>query len=282
MRLVTVGVAGSFPGPDSPASCYVVQVPAADVAASPGLVAAGVEARDWTVVLDLGNGGLGALQRHVDPSDVDAVALSHLHPDHCSDLSGLYVYLRYHPARGSHRTGVDPHLPVIGPAAVAERAHAMYGMEPGETMDGVFAFRTWTAGRAVQVGPLTITPYRVFHPVEAYGLRVAGPSSVRPGETVTLAYTGDTDLCDGVVELARGVDLLLSEAAFEEGRDDGVEPGIHLTGRRAGQVAARAEAKRLVLTHLPAWSDPRVALAEARGEYGGPAEVAATGNVYEL
>lgn len=272
MRLVTVGCAGSFPGPASPASTYLVQVPAA----------ASGDGRDWNVVLDLGNGGLGALQRHVDPLALDAVALSHLHPDHCADLSGLYVYLRYHPERGSQRTGVERHLPVLGPAATAERAALAYGLAEGESMAGEYDVRPWQPGVPVTVGPLTLEPFPVRHPVEAYGVRVTGPSSLRPGERATLAYTGDTDTCDGVVELARDVDLLLAEAAFQEGRDDGVARGIHLTGRRAGQVAADAGARRLVLTHLPAWNDPDVVLAEARAVYDGPSEVTRPGAVVEL
>jgi len=111
-------------------------------------------------------------------------------------------------------------------------------------------------------------------------VRVTGPSS--SGGTATLAYTGDTDACSSVVELARDVDLLLSEAAFLEGRDDVVERGIHLTGRRAGQVATDAGARRLLLTHLPVWNDPAETLAEARGSYAGPVDVAKPGTVYEL
>ena len=151
MRLVTVGVAGSFPGPRSPASTYLLQVPG-ELAAASGLT--GADARDWNVVLDLGNGGLGALQRHVDPNDLDAVGISHMHPDHSADLSGLYVYLKYHPERGVARTGRPRHLPVLGPADVAERAGVAYGLEPGETMEGVFDFGVWQPGRTVRVGPL--------------------------------------------------------------------------------------------------------------------------------
>ncbi|MBD8078022.1 MBL fold metallo-hydrolase [Cellulosimicrobium arenosum] len=276
MRLVTVGCSGSFAGPTSPASSYLVQVPAAVAAA------AGHEARDWNVVLDLGNGALGALQHHLDPLDLDAVALSHLHPDHFVDVCGLYVYLRYHPERGSVRTGVPSRLPVLGPSATGRRIDAAYGAEPGEGLGGELDVRTWEPGVPVRIGPLTLEPYRVFHPVEAYGVRVTGPSSVRPGEQVVLAYTGDTDACDGVVDLARDADLLLSEAAFHEGRDDGVERGIHLTGRRAGEVATAAGARRLVLTHLPAWNDPGRALAEARGTYAGPVEVATPGGMVDL
>lgn len=267
MRLVPVGVSGSLPGPESPASCYLVQAHDGE--------------RDWSVVLDLGSGSLGALQRYVDPLDVDAVGISHLHPDHCADLSGLYVYLRYHPERGSHRTGQPRHLAVHGPSTTRERAAAMYGLENGENMDAEYAFRTWQPGTPVHVGPLTIEPFAVNHPVEAYGMRVTGPSSDRPGERATLVFSGDTDHCDALVEASRGADLLLCEAAFLEGRDDGVS-GIHLTGRRAGKVAAEAAAGRLLLTHLTVWTDSADTLAEARGEYDGPLDVARTGVVYEL
>ncbi|SKC77860.1 MBL fold metallo-hydrolase [Krasilnikoviella flava] len=268
MRLVTVGVAGSFPGPASPASAYLLQAHDGE--------------REWNVLLDLGNGGLGALQRHVDPLDLDAVALSHLHPDHCADLSGLYVYLRYHPERGGTRTGVGRKLPVLGPAATPERAAAMYGLAPGESMAGEYDFQAWQHGTPVRVGPFELEPFAVFHPVEAYGIRVTGPSSVRPGERATLVYSGDTDACDGLVAGARDADLFLCEAAFQEGRDDAVERGIHLTGRRAGEAAAAAGARSLLLTHLPVWSSPDVARAEARSVYDGPVEVAVAGGVHEL
>lgn len=267
MRLVVVGCAGSFAGPQSPASSYLVQVPA-DV--SP-------DGRAWNVVLDLGNGALGVLQRFVEPAALDAVGISHLHPDHFVDLAGLYVYLRYHPTITASRP-----LPVWGPAATAERLGATYGLEPGETMGGQLDIRTWEAGRVVEVGPLRIEPFRVFHPVEAFGFRVTGPSSLHPGRSATLAYTGDTDTCDALLDLARDADLLLAEAAFQEGRDDDVARGIHLTGRRAGQIAADAGARRLVLTHLPSWNDPRRARAEAAGTYDGPIDVASTGAAFTL
>ena len=77
MDLTIVGCTGSLPGPSSPASCYLLTVHDGQ--------------RDWRVLLDLGSGALGALQRHTDPLGLDAVVLSHLHPDHCLDLTGLKV-----------------------------------------------------------------------------------------------------------------------------------------------------------------------------------------------
>jgi ribonuclease BN (tRNA processing enzyme) len=88
MRLTVIGCAGSFPRADSPASCYLV------------------EHDGFRLLLDMGNGSLGALQRHVAPTDVDAVLVSHLHTDHCVDLCSLDVYLRYHP------DGRRPSVPV--------------------------------------------------------------------------------------------------------------------------------------------------------------------------
>lgn len=276
MRLITIGVSGSGPGPGSPASSYLVQVSAAEAAA------AGFEARDWNVVLDLGNGAFGALQRSVDPFDVDAVAISHLHPDHCADLSGMYVYLRYHPERGSLKAGTGKSLPVWSPQATAQQAARAYGLSEGESMDVDYAFRPWQEGAPVRVGPLTLEPRRVFHPEEAWGIRVTGPSTLRPDERAVIAYSGDTDYCEGVVSLARDADLFLCEAAFVEGRDDDVVPGIHLTGRRAGRVAHESGARRLLLTHLPVWNEPAVSLAEARDEYDGDVRLAQPGATYTV
>ena len=77
MKLTVVGCSGSVSGPESPASCYLVQAP--------------YEGRTFSLVLDLGPGAFGALYSYLDPPSVDAVGLSHLHPDHCVDLCALYV-----------------------------------------------------------------------------------------------------------------------------------------------------------------------------------------------
>lgn len=266
MRLTIVGCAGSFPGPDSAASSYLVQ-------------ADDVTGRTWSLLLDLGSGALGPLQRFCDPAEIDAIGLSHLHPDHVADLSGLYVYLKYRPVLAAN--GRRRPVPVHGPFGTASRIGDAYGLEPGESMGDHLAVHTWQPGRPVQVGPLTMTPVAVDHPVPAYGVRVQGPSEDDPDRVVTLAYTGDTDSCAGLEDLARGADLLLAEAAFVEGRDDAVR-GIHLTGRRAGLAANDGAVGRLVLTHVPAWNDPEIALTEARAVFGGRIDLATTGLVLPL
>ena len=113
----------------------------------------------------------------------------------------------------------------------------------------------------------------MVHPVPAYAIRVeAGGRS--------LVYSGDTGATDALVELARGCDLALFEASFLSGRSN--PPDLHLTAREAGDHARRAEAGRLVLTHLVAWNDPGASRAEAALAYGGDLTLAAPGASYDL
>ncbi|CAM5602386.1 MBL fold metallo-hydrolase OS=Streptomyces tendae OX=1932 GN=GUR47_07875 PE=4 SV=1 [Streptomyces tendae] len=95
-----------------------------------------------------------------------------------------------------------------------------------------------------------------------------------------MTYSGDTGVTPVLDELARDTDLFLCEAAFTHGKEN--IPDLHLNGREAGESAARAGARRLVLTHIPPWTDPAVNLADAREAYAGAVEVATTGAVYEI
>ncbi|MDO5633265.1 MAG: MBL fold metallo-hydrolase [Micrococcus sp.] len=271
MKLTIIGASGSFPGPSSPASCYLVT--------AEGVEADGHTPKTWRILLDLGNGALGALQRYVELEDIDAVLLSHLHPDHFMDLCGMHVAIRWNP-EGWHA----PRLPVYGPVGTAERIATAYGMDPEPGMHPDFDFRLLHAGQPVHIGPFRVTPTSVRHPIEhAYALRVEVDERAADGSVTTrvLTYSGDTDLCDGLVEAARDADLFLCEAAFEEGRDDEIE-GVHLTGKRAGQAATDAQVATLLLTHLPVWNDPARTAAEAAESFSGPLAVAVAGMSYRV
>ncbi len=253
MRLTVIGCSGSYPGPDSPASSYLVETPDGD--------------RTWRVLLDLGSGALGRLQQHVDPLTIDAVFLTHLHPDHFFDLSGYYVLRKYHPS------GPQPRIPVYGPRGVAKRVANAYGLAEKPGMSREFEFREYGDQRVFEVGPLTLEIAQVAHPIEAYAIKVghAGRS---------LVYSGDTGPCRSLVELARGTDLLLAEAAFREGEDNPKD--LHMTGREAAEAALKAGVGRLVITHIPPWYDGSTALEEARPVFDGPLDLARCGLSYDL
>ena len=135
-----------------------------------------------------------------------------------------------------------------------------------------FDFRRYPKD-SFQVGPFKVTARRVNHPVPAYALRVEAGGKV-------LAYSGDTGICDALTETAIEADVFLCEASFVEGGDN--PPDLHLTGAEAAAVAARADAKRLLLTHIPPWHDPKVVLAEAQGHFVGRLSLAEVGRTYQL
>lgn len=262
MRLTVLGCSGSGPGPRSPASGYLVH------------------AGGTRLLLDLGNGAFGALQRHLDPWALDAAVLSHLHADHCADMSNLVVHRRYHPAPPAGAVA----LPVYAPDGAAERLAAAYAAsaeELGETdLSDVLDFRPVAGGGTVggPGGGVVLRAAPVEHPVSAYAVRLEHGGA-------SLVYSGDTGPSAGLVELARGADVLLCEASWPHvvpGRWDEPPPGLHLSGRQAGEHATAAGVGRLLLTHVPAWCDPAAHLAEARAAFDGPVELVAADASYEI
>lgn len=257
MQLTVLGCSGSFPGPGSPASGYLVT------------------ADGYRLLVDLGNGTMSVLSSVVDPFEVDAMLLSHLHPDHCADFSSLIVYRRYHP-----RPARDPRahpLPVYAPAEAPSRlaaAHAASAEElAGTDLSDVFCFRELTES-TWRLGPFEIQAWRVLHVCEAFGFRI------RHGDTV-LAYTGDTALTPVLDTLAADVDALLCEASWTHAPDHH-PPELHLSGREAGELAARAGAKRLLLTHIPPWTDSHAVVAEATEAFGADPTVVAHATTYDI
>lgn len=269
LALTVVGCTGSLPGPAAPASCYLVE--------------AGDGERTWRVLLDLGSGAFGALQRHLDDAAIDAldaVALTHLHPDHCLDVTALAVHRVHHPRRTSEGARPLPRLPLLGPTGTAERLARAHGVLAPDPLDDVLDVREHTEGVAHEVGPLRITPFLLNHVVPNFGLRVAltGPDG---GEEAVIAYTGDTDSTPALTPLLTGADLALLECAYVDGRDE--RRGVHLTGSRAARAAVDAGGvDRLVLTHLPPWNDPEVCRDQAAAVWPGAVEVAEPGVRYRV
>ena len=248
MKLTVLGCSGSVPGPDSAASSYLVT------------------AEGFNLILDLGSGALGSLQRHLAVPEIGAIGLSHLHPDHCMDLCGLYVSAKYSPG------SPIPRIPVYGPPGTAYRMALAYDLPLDPGMEEELEFHTWHDVQ--QIGPFTVRTAPMVHPVPAYAIRVEHGGK-------SLVYTGDTGPNDALVELARGTDLLLSEAALPD--DDPRNPtDLHLTPADAGEQAKKAGVKRLVITHVPPWYDRETQAENARRTYSGPVETATPHAVFDI
>jgi ribonuclease BN (tRNA processing enzyme) len=248
MRLTVLGCAGSFPGPESPCSCYLV------------------EAAGFRLLLDFGSGALSTLQRFHGLHAVDAILLTHLHADHFFDACQYVVARRYSPS------GPLPPIPVYAPAGAPERLATAYG-GPDESLEDVYTFYALQPGM-FPIGPFEVTVDRVIHPVETYGVRIEHNGRV-------LTYSADTAPCDALVRLAQGADTFLCEASYLDGEDN--PPDLHLTGREAGEQATKAGVGRLLLTHLvTAWGSEAETREAASSTFSGPVEIVRPGCRYEI
>ena len=219
---------------------------------------------DTRLLLDLGQGSFPRLFPHVHPAHLDAVLVSHLHPDHFIDLVPLRHFLcfEFEPPR---------RVRIIGPRELAARLDALHG-EPGFTARSL---DTETLGEEPRrIGTLDVRGRLVAHTDESYAIRISGDDG--PG----LVYTGDCGRTSDIAPLIRPGDTLLAEVSFGPGP---VPPGVeHLDGPNVGRLAARTAPGRVLLTHLQMGFDPDETLATVRDFYAGPVEFVWPGSQIEL
>jgi len=238
LTLTPLGTCGSYPGPGGACSGYLVR------------------AGGTTVWVDAGNGTMANLQLHVGLHDVDAVVLSHEHPDHWSDIEGFRVACAY----VIERVGV----PVYAPAGLRRRLYSDF--------EQVFEWHEVSDGDGVAIGALSFRFARTDHGPTTLAMRIdAGGRS--------LGYTADTSPAWPLSSLGAGLDLALCEATYTaafEGRSK------HLSGRQAGRAATDAGVGRLLLTHFwPTMSTDEI-VAEAAAQFHGPVEAAVMNKEYEV
>ena len=258
MKLTVLGVSGSAPGPHSAASGYLV------------------ESGSATIVVDLGNGAFGPLQHHIDPFSIDAIVISHLHADHCADLTAVIKHLRSSPHRPADRSTST--LKLYAPGGTIDRLADLYApsVSARATFDlsGLIDFVELSDGVPFEVADCVVDVCAVNHNIEGFGFRIAcGPH--------VLTYSGDTGPTDRLLSIARDSDLFLCEASWPHSRVPDMPHNLHLSGRQAAEYAAAAGVERLILTHVLPWFDGDEILAEARSAFSGNVSLARPGDIWD-
>jgi ribonuclease BN (tRNA processing enzyme) len=243
MRLTVLGGCGGWPTAGTACSGYLV------------------EHDGYQVLIDPGYATLPRLLECCAAAAVDAVVVSHGHPDHCADLNPL---LRAR-ALGGHPA---PRLPVFAPPGALG---AVLALDRPGMLDDAFELHEFVPGSAFDAGPVSVRTWLLPHWMPNAGLRL------RAGGTA-LAYTGDTGPSPDLATLARDADLFIAEASYPEHVPDDSVPYLS-SARQAGQVAAAAGARRLVLAHLMPGTDPSAAVSAATASYHGDVTVAMPGLV---
>ena len=238
LTVTVLGCNGSYPGPGGAASGYLV------------------DADGTRIWLDAGSGTLANLQLHVGLGDVDAIVLSHSHPDHWQDVEGYHVAVTYgeHPREG---------VPVYAPADLIDLL---------EHTQPTFSLRTVRDRDRVEIGAASLAFSRTDHAKETLAVRLDCGGSA-------LGYSADSGPGWSLDALGTGLDLALCEATFLQDREGSVQ---HLSARQAGTTARAAGVGRLVLTHTWPTIDLEAIRAEGEAAFGGPVEIAAIDAVYEV
>jgi ribonuclease BN (tRNA processing enzyme) len=238
VRLTVLGGSGAWPAAGGGCSGYLV------------------EQDGFRLLVDPGYATAPRLFGLLPAAEVDAVLVTHGHPDHCADLNPLL--------RARVLPGGAPVLPVH---ALPGALDAVLALDAPPMLAG--SYQLHDLGTTTRIGPFAVRTVRLPHFVPNLGVRLAAGGAA-------LAYTGDAAPDDALLELARDADLLLAEASFVDTVPDKQRSGLN-TAAAVGRQGADAGVRHLVLTHLFPTTDPDAARTAATASYAGPIDIAAPG-----
>ncbi|PQD95507.1 hypothetical protein CYL18_09500 [Pradoshia eiseniae] len=245
MQLTVVGFWGGFPAAGEASSGYLL------------------EHKGYKLLLDCGSGVLSQLQSFASPSELDAVLLTHSHPDHTADIGVLqHALLIGHMSGGKERC-----LPIYTHSDDAQFI---------ETLN-YKSYTRWepvAAGTTVQIGPFAVTAMRTKHSVPCFAYRIEAGGRI-------FGYTGDTAFKEEFASFFHGTHVLLSECNFYKGMEAAERAG-HLTSEHAAVIARDAKIERLILTHLPHFGNINQLKDEAADIFDGEIGLASTGLTIEI
>ncbi len=236
MKLTIIGFWGGYPKQNGASTGYLL------------------EHEGFHLLIDCGSGVLSKLQNVLQPEELDAVIISHYHPDHIADIGVLQHARLIQGFLGKE----FPTLPV-------------YGHSYDQHEFAKLTYKNITKGIAYDPNvPLTAGPFQVSflkadHPVPCYALRMEAGGKV-------LVYTADSSFKEEFIEFSKGADVLLCECNFY-GHQNGKSAG-HMNSIDAGRLAQHANVKQLILTHLPHYGNLSDLLSEASGEFTGKMKLA--------
>jgi ribonuclease BN (tRNA processing enzyme) len=246
MRLTVIGGCGAWPEAGQACSAYLI------------------EHDGFRLLVDVGYASMPRLLEVIEADQVDAVFISHGHPDHCADLNPL---LR---ARALRDLPAPP-LPVY---ALPGALDAVLALDRAGMLDDAYCLNEFSGGSQLNIGPFLAQTRLLPHWVPNAGVRLSAGDRV-------LAYTGDCGPSPDVVELAHDADLLLAEATHLDPVPE--DASLYLTSaRQAGRQAGQANVRRLLLTHLWPGTDHAAVLAEAGTTYEGEISIARAGLTVDL
>jgi ribonuclease BN (tRNA processing enzyme) len=191
------------------------------------------------LLIDCGATSMVGLKRFgIDRNRIDTILLSHFHADHFGGIPFFILDAQFVSRR-------DRPLTLVGPPGLRDwYARVMETAFPGSsTTQQKFdlALREVEINQAVEIGSMRVMPFHVRHddragPCLAYRIAV---------EDRVIAFSGDTEWTDTLIEVGRDADLFICEA-YARDRAVRAHMSLALLERHLPEI----HPKRLVLTHL--------------------------------
>ncbi len=228
MKLTVIGFWGGYPKVNEASSGYLL------------------EHDGFRLLIDCGSGVLSKLQNKLQPEELNAIVLSHYHPDHIADI-GVLQHARLIQGFLGKTKGT---LPIYGHS---HNAGEFTKLTYKDVTKGI----AYNPGVPISVGPFKVSFQRTSHPVPCYAMRIETTSG-------TIVYTADSAYLDEFVPFSKDADVLLCECNFYA-HQTGSKAG-HMTSTEAGRLAQQAGVKQLIITHLPHYGDLEDLLSEASAE----------------
>ncbi|KGM99736.1 MBL fold metallo-hydrolase [Clostridium botulinum] len=243
MRITVIGYWGAYPEKNEATTGYLLQ------------------SGDHNILVDCGSGILSKVQEYIPLNKIDSVMLSHYHGDHAADV----IPLQYEAGISKKLSKRDKEIQIYGHNLSSEfKELTSKGISNGNKIDDNIE---------VTIGKLKVTFKWVKHPVPTLAMRFEEEGKV-------FAYSGDTEWCEGVIDIAKDADLFICETSLYNNQLGKVKG--HLTAGEVGKIGSMNNVKKLVLSHLPHYGNLDDLVKEAKEEFNGEVYKAYSGLSFEL
>ena len=243
MKVTVVGFWGGYPGVNSATSGYIF------------------EKDGFQLLVDCGSGVLAQLQNYTEPTDLNAVILSHYHHDHIADIGPLQFARLIASFLGK---GKDV-LPIYGHGADKDAFSKL-------THKNITEAHEYNPNETLHIGPFSIEFLKTAHPVVCYAMKIKT-------DDAAVVYTADSSYLDSFIPFTKNADLFICECNFYANQD-GKGAG-HMNSHDAAKISNEANVQKLLLTHLPHFGEHEQLVTEAKSIFKGDISLASAGLVWE-
>lgn len=231
MQLTVLGYWGGYPTKNEGTSSYLL------------------ESDDFHLLIDAGSASLIALEKYIDPLELDALLLTHYHADHIADV-GVLQYTRQLKRLNNNETRAQV-LPIYGHQDDIDNFNRL-------TMDRISKGVAYSEEEELIIGPFKISFMKTLHPVPCYATRIVEKNTGK-----TMVFTADSGYLPQFIPFSQGADVLLADTNLFKGMEN---HRVHMTSIEVARIAKQAKVPKLILTHLPQESDLELLKAQAINE----------------